>query len=385
MQLPVTAPQRPWHLPKDLDLPILAHLSQKDCLAFLRVSRGCYAIIERLDKELFADSCVKPERFKQLSWRKIASNLYQYPKSTKAERRSNNPTIKDISQIKRLGQMICLNYKEERRLIDYKANLFRILPVEDNVVHTSFLSALIFRKGRYEIFDRHFQTPIKMPEGVQVDQSNSAIMCYGGEKAAIIVSSQGKKRLALADRSCVNLCECAFDGEVKIHSLNELLAIVNGLSVTLLGLDGTIKKTLKFESAISKCKVSAKEYWIATQREIFVYDKKSLNEKKVFQIANPNVMYVNGYLVEFRAQRFIITGEKIVYSESFDGDWRLNYYKEVNGLLYLKLNYVAFVYDLKENKLTQIDTGNLIGSDHFWIENHLVLITGFGVTYKMVG
>ncbi|MFN4174709.1 MAG: hypothetical protein ACK4HV_06365, partial [Parachlamydiaceae bacterium] len=196
---------------------------------------------------------------------------------------------------------------------------------------------------------------------------------------------EGKKRLALADRSHARLLESDCDGDIRLYSLSELLALVDRVSLRLLGYDGSIKKTLAFKSAINKCELSGKEFWIATQREIFVYDLKSLQEKKVFPIANPNVIYVNGYLVEYKAHRFIVTGEKIAYSDPLNDEAVIDYYKEVNGLMHLKINQVAYVYDLKENKLSQIDTGVYIGSDHFWIENHLILVTGHGETYKMVG
>lgn len=383
MQSPISL--RPWPLPRDLDLQILAYLDPADGAAFSRASRGCLEIIKRLDEALFATSSLKPERFKQVSWLKIALNQYKYPKSTTAEKRSINPSIKKVSQLKRDGQMMLITYEEEQRLIDYQARLFRILPLDEKVVHTSFLSALIFRKGRYEIFDRNCQTPIRMPEGVQVDSTNPAIMCFEGEKAAIIVSREGKKHLALAGRNGVSIRENALEGKITLYALNEILAVVNGLSFTLLGIDGTIKKTLTFEREITKCKMSAREFWVATSNEIFVYDFKTLSQKKFFPILNPNVFYACGFLVEFRASRFIISGEKIVLSELFNEGARLNYYKEIDGLLYLKINLVAFVYDLKQNKITQVDSGSLIGSDHFWLEKHLVLITGFGDTYKMVG
>lgn len=387
MQLPNITPVRPWPIPLDLDLPILSYLTPAEAAAFSRASRGCLAIIKRLDEPLFASSSIKPERFKQLSWRKIALNQYRYPKTKKEERRSNNPSIAKESQIKRIGQMISIKYKEEQRLIDYKANLFRILPLEDKVVHASFLSALVFRKGRYEIFDRHFQTPIKMPAGVEVDPSHQAIMCFEGEKAAVVVSKEGEKRLLLADRKSVTLLDGAFGEGVQLYSLNELLAVVNGLSLTLFGFDGILKKTIAFANEIKKCKVSSKDFWVATSREIVVYDFKSLNQKKFFPIVSPDVMYINGYLVEFRANlnRFVVTADKIAYSDPLVEGTKITYYKEVDGLLYLKLNHVAYVYDLKENKLTHIDTGVLIGSDHFWIEKHLVLISGNGDTYKMIG
>lgn len=385
MQLPNTSPQRPWPLPKDLNLPILSYLSVKDCLAFSRVSKGCLAIIKELDEKLFATSSIKPERLKHLSWRLIAANTYTYPKSSKSEKRSDNPSISKLSQLKRIGQMICIRYKDEQRLIDYKANRFRIFSKDDKIVHASFLSALVFRNGHYEIFDIHTQTRVIMPDGVEVDPSNQAILCFEGEKAAIVVSREGQNRLALADRKCVDLVDCPLDRDVRLYSLGDLLAVVNKLSVALIGFDGSVKKTLNFENEVRKCKVSTNEFWISTERHIFAYDKKSLCEKKVYPIANPNVIYVNGYLVEYRPPRFIITGEKIAYSQPMQVDTRVNYHKEVKGLLYLKLNHVAYVYDLKENELKQIDTGYLIVSDHFWIENHLVTITGRGETHKFVG
>ncbi len=380
MQLPTL---RPWPLPLELDLLILSYLSPRDSSAFSRASRGCLRIIQRHDESLFATSTIKPERFKNLSWRQIASNQYRYPQNSKAVKRSKNPFKKD-STIQRIGKMLCLTLKDELRLIDYTARIFRILPKDHRVVDASFLSALIFRGERYEFFDAHSQTPIKMPDGVEVDPSQPAILCYEGEKALIAVSVQGKKRLALSDRKKVVLLECPLESNVKLYSLKDCVAVVNGLSVSILGLEGQVIKTLTFKNEVRKCRDSLNELWISTHHEIVVYDR-ALNEKKIFPIGHPEVIYVKGFLVEFRAGRFIAAGEKVAYSKPLDEELRVQYMKEENGLLYLKLNRLPFVYDPKNNKLTVIDIGFLTRCHFYWIENHLIYLTCLGEAFKMVG